>query len=484
MSLAMSGGNLGWFAGGAVAAAVLLRFIKRSRSGIGGPGTDPSLLPEPGLDWLRRAHGAKGVWISERARPGEATVWHRAISEKTLSPAHVAVAEQRLAQAVEQGTSGAERLEAGTLLFGSAGGVVAGVLLPAGAPQPSLDLAGEDLLHLLEGAARRPILARIEAESERPIESLGSIALRLAYQLERILDAEVIVAVVTGDAVKVMGVSGRADRRLLETTAVAGSPLDQVARGEVRQLSTIADPLGGIVPDRRSRFTPALILPIRSGEELSGEVVGAVAFWPEDDSAPVGPVIAEVQEAMRNAGPRIVRALELEAKGATAMSDPLTGLRNRRALEDVMGRVGVQQASLIYCDIDRFKTLNDTLGHPAGDAALVHFSRLLSDQIRGADTAARIGGEEFAVWLPGATLAYGARIADRIRIKLGTTPWDWQGRQWPLSASFGVAAVPETSRSIGNLAAQADAALMIAKRDGRNRVELARRLDGNPAGLA
>ena len=189
MSLAISGGNLGWFAGGAVAAAVLLRFMKRSGSGIG-PGTDPSLLPEPGLDWLRRAHGAKGVWISERARPGEATVWHHAISEKTLSPAHVAVVEQRLAQAVEQGTSGAERLEAGTLLFGSAGGVVAGVLLPAGAPQPSLDLAGEDLLHLLEGAARRPILARIEAESERPIESLGSIALRLAYQYRSLSDFE------------------------------------------------------------------------------------------------------------------------------------------------------------------------------------------------------------------------------------------------------------------------------------------------------
>ena len=180
---------------------------------------------------------------------------------------------------------------------------------------------------------------------------------------------------------------------------------------------------------------------------------------------------------MRNAGPRIVRALELEKAGANAMSDPLTGLRNRRGLEDVMGRVGIQQASLIYCDIDKFKTLNDALGHPAGDAALVHFSRLLTEQIRGADTAARIGGEEFAVWLPGATLAYGARIADRIRIKLGTAAWDWQGRHWPLSASFGVAAVPDTARSIGNLAVQADAALLVAKRDGRNRVETARRVE-------
>ena len=91
MSLAISGGNLGWFAGGAVATALLLRLIKRSGGRIGGSGADPSLLPEPGLDWLRRAHGAKGVWISERGRPGEATVWHRAISEKALSPAHVAV---------------------------------------------------------------------------------------------------------------------------------------------------------------------------------------------------------------------------------------------------------------------------------------------------------------------------------------------------------------------------------------------------------
>jgi PleD family two-component response regulator len=69
------------------------------------------------------------------------------------------------------------------------------------------------------------------------------------------------------------------------------------------------------------------------------------------------------------------------------------------------------------------------------------------------------------------------RIADRIRIRLGTTPWDWQGRPWPLSASFGVASMPETCRSVQNLAAQADAALMVAKKDGRNRVEAARRME-------
>ena len=68
-----------------------------------------------------------------------------------------------------------------------------------------------------------------------------------------------------------------------------------------------------------------------------------------------------------------------------------------------------------------------------------------------------------------------ARIAERIRLKLGTTAWDWRGRQWPLSASFGVAACPETSSSLANLPTQADSALYVAKRSGRNRVEKAGR---------
>jgi two-component system cell cycle response regulator len=131
---------------------------------------------------------------------------------------------------------------------------------------------------------------------------------------------------------------------------------------------------------------------------------------------------------------------------------------------------------LIYADLDKFKLLNDTLGHPAGDAALVHFSRLVHDIIRGADTASRVGGEEFAIWLPGASLAVGLQVAERIRIRLATTAWDWQGRTWPLSVSLGVASLPETTRSVENLMAQADTALLEAKRGGRDRVQAARLL--------
>ena len=80
---------------------------------------------------------------------------------------------------------------------------------------------------------------------------------------------------------------------------------------------------------------------------------------------------------------------------------------------------GQSRGALVFADLDRFKTLNDTLGHPAGDAALVHFARILTEQIRGGDIAARAGGEEFAVWLPDTALETGMRIAERIRIKLG-----------------------------------------------------------------
>ena len=135
-----------------------------------------------------------------------------------------------------------------------------------------------------------------------------------------------------------------------------------------------------------------------------------------------------------------------------------------------MGRVEQRDGVLVYADLDHFKKLNDTLGHAAGDAALVHSARLMVQLIRTRDVAARIGGEEFAVWLPDATLLEGAAVAERIRSALADTPWGWQGRSWDLTASFGVAGCPETVPGIAHLAARADEALYEAKRGGRNRV--------------
>lgn len=470
-------GTIGWLVGGVVAGALGSLLWRRGPIARSlGAGVDPVLLPDPALGWLAAARDALGAWVSAPVHEGQDVPrWHRVLPGGALSSNALASVEERLGALRQQSAAGAERLESGTLLYASAGGVIAGLLFRPDAPAATLREAGNDLVALLDGLGRRPLLDRALAEDEgSAYESLGSIGLRLAYQMERILDAEVLVAVEIQGQVRVIGASGRADRRLLDLFAQPGSPMHQVATGEVASLTSIADPLGGIVHDRRAHITPAIIFPIKHGDAA----VGAVAFWTDDDGDPIGPVIAEVQEALRNAGPRMARSRLLEEKGNAAITDPLTGLKNRRGLDEAMHRVGLSQGTLIYADFDKFKLLNDTMGHHAGDAALVHFARLVHEQIRGGDTAARIGGEEFAIWLPGANLHYGAKAADRIRIRLGTTTWDWQGRSWPLSASFGVAAMPDTTRSLENLPAQADAALMEAKRSGRNRVETARPLVG------
>jgi diguanylate cyclase (GGDEF)-like protein len=315
-------------------------------------------------------------------------------------------------------------------------------------------------------------VALTQAQSqEASLESVGSVGLRLAYQLERTLDAQVVVAAVDTTGVRVIGVSGRGDRRLLDSVLSPGSKLAGVAMGSLDATLSDGDPLGGVVADRRTRPGSVLLLPLEAGQHR----VGAVAIWLVGGREPVGAARAELMEALTNAAPRITRALETDQHKRAATLDPLTGLHNRRGFDEAFNLITANAGALIYADLDRFKSLNDALGHPAGDAALVHFARVIREQIRGGDVAGRIGGEEFAIWLPDTSLDLGARIAERIRAKLGTSQWDWRGRPWPLSASFGVAACPETSSRLDNLPAQADSALYAAKNSGRNRVATAGR---------
>jgi diguanylate cyclase (GGDEF)-like protein len=230
------------------------------------------------------------------------------------------------------------------------------------------------------------------------------------------------------------------------------------------------DPLGVLPPDRRLRERRAFVVPI-SGE--SGSPLGAAVLWLPSGGEPVGPTRNDLEAAVKRAGPRFEEAMDRLELAEQATRDPLTRLRNRRGLEEAMGTVGVERGSLILVDLDRFKSLNDALGHPAGDAALQLVAAVLEDAVRDCDTPARFGGEEFAVWLPEANLPEALRVAERIRSQIEGLDWSWQGRPWPMAASLGVAAWPETTRSRDNLVAQADAALYRAKSGGRNRVEKA-----------
>lgn len=167
---------------------------------------------------------------------------------------------------------------------------------------------------------------------------------------------------------------------------------------------------------------------------------------------------------------------------AKTISDPLTGVGNRSEFERVLEtcvqhyRGSSSDLSLIICDIDFFKSINDTYGHPVGDEALVAFASFLQRSIRDADFLARFGGEEFVIVCNECGGQAAAECAEKIRVRLEKTPLGCLGQK-TLSASFGVTQFhPEDTPS--TFFARADQALLRAKEDGRNRVVLSHRRDG------
>lgn len=158
-----------------------------------------------------------------------------------------------------------------------------------------------------------------------------------------------------------------------------------------------------------------------------------------------------------------------------SLSDPLTGIGNRRSFIDAgqallqRGRLRGEPVALLLCDLDFFKRLNDTFGHQAGDRALIDFGQVIARRMRRQDVFGRIGGEEFACLLADADALVAREVAERIRAEFATMPFAEQGR---LSVSIGVATT--TSRyELDELLAQADRALYVAKAAGRNCTRLA-----------
>jgi len=231
------------------------------------------------------------------------------------------------------------------------------------------------------------------------------------------------------------------------------------------------DVFGPGVPERRRSERAGTAYPLMDGSLVVGALV--LLGPPLDPDAPLfddlGPLLSDL-------GPRLAAARAVHDAERRAVVDPLTGLRNRRELEralTVYGPKASEPATLIYIDLDHFKRLNDTLGHPAGDAALTHVARLLETAVRDGDMVARVGGEEFAVWLPRTAAREGLEVAERIRRSIAEKPLLWTGSPYPLTTSCGIASYPEPIGDLLNLTAAADAALYRAKELGRNRVEKA-----------
>jgi diguanylate cyclase len=175
-----------------------------------------------------------------------------------------------------------------------------------------------------------------------------------------------------------------------------------------------------------------------------------------------------------------VAALRSRLRDAKAlgMRDSLTALGNRRFFDSRLAReiIGARaqgtEMCLVLGDLDHFKEINDSFGHPFGDRVLKHFAELLTKHIRATDIAARFGGEEFAVILPQTSLEHAKRLTDQIRNRLETQEWInlQNGRLYSrITASFGVVRLGEDDDR-ETLVNRADAMLYQAKRAGRNRI--------------
>ncbi len=186
-----------------------------------------------------------------------------------------------------------------------------------------------------------------------------------------------------------------------------------------------------------------------------------------DDNAAL---LRDLQEANATLQARVEeRTRDLER---LAVTDPLTGLGNRRALDEALAEAVREDGagfSLILADIDHFKAINDRHGHAAGDAVLVALAGALGDAARPGDRLGRWGGEEFVILCPATDLTSAQALAESMRLRVAGTEIAGAGRR---TCSFGVAE-RIAGESVDGLLARADAALYAAKHNGRDRVETA-----------
>jgi two-component system, cell cycle response regulator len=219
-------------------------------------------------------------------------------------------------------------------------------------------------------------------------------------------------------------------------------------------------------------FESALILPLR----FHDRVLGTLGFFWKRESA-VTPYDLKLLETVAvHAATSLDSARMYERMEQLATTDGLTGLPNHRTFQS---RLDAELArykrlpspiSLIIMDIDHFKKVNDTFGHPVGDVVLREIGAVLAANVRDIDTAARYGGEEFALILPNTTAGGAMKFAERLRKHISKHEIPYPGGATTVTVSLGVACFPDDGKDKPSLIKRADEALYHSKQSGRNRV--------------
>jgi diguanylate cyclase (GGDEF)-like protein len=295
----------------------------------------------------------------------------------------------------------------------------------------------------------------------------------LRGHLERILTATTAV---------VLNRNNSADRLEAVTPLPSGSPLVGTLRGaEPRSCLALRSGRTHREDDGQSALLSCSICARVPGASscvpltVGGEVIGSVLL-----SRPTPYTDAEeeqIRESVSQAAPVLANLRNLAVAEIRAATDGLTGLPNKRAVTDALKRTVAQASTtqaplaLLLIDLDHFKQINDTRGHAMGDQVLANVGAVLRAVLRAQDFAGRNGGEEFAILLPDTEIADALAIAERIRTAIAEI--SLPGTDVDVTASIGVASFPDHASTQDRLERLADAALYLAKRQGRNRVELA-----------
>jgi len=228
----------------------------------------------------------------------------------------------------------------------------------------------------------------------------------------------------------------------------------------------------------RTRFIPILLIAEQGSDEM---VVRALDLGVTDYlMRPVDPneLIARSMTQIRRKHCNDRLRSSVQQTIELAVTDGLTGLHNRRYFDThlklLMDRAAARGRPLSICmtDIDRFKQVNDTYGHDAGDEVLREFANRIRTTVRGADLACRFGGEEFVVVMPDTSAEMAAGVAERLRMIIESLPFPVPQADGVLkvTASMGIATLRPGADTAEALLKRADTALYQAKHEGRNRV--------------
>ncbi len=247
-------------------------------------------------------------------------------------------------------------------------------------------------------------------------------------------------------------------------------------------------PAGGEVRDvtapvytRRIRLRDAeslVVLPLLSADEAIGTFMLASRRprqFGKDVREMLGIIANQVAVSLQN-------GMMYEKMETMATTDGLTGLTNHRTFQerfdDLLLRASRHgsHAALLLCDVDHFKKVNDTYGHPVGDEVLRQVARVLREAVRKIDVPARYGGEEFVVLLEATDLDGARKLAERIRCDVAALMLDSEQGPFQVTMSLGVAVFPDDGKDKAVLIERADSALYHAKESGRNRVVTHREL--------